>query len=83
MDADRFKFEQEIVQLSSIEDDLDILIENILENEIDADEITNALIGMQSLFKMRYQRMFNTFEALVHNGAIGEPRKKAKDTSYV
>jgi hypothetical protein len=82
MDADRFKFEQELVQLSSTEDDLDILIENVIEETRDADEISNALIGIQTLFKMRYQRMFNTFEALVHNGAIGDPRKKAKDTSY-
>lgn len=82
MDADRFKFEQEIIQLSSIEDDLDILIENVVEETLDVDEISNALIGMQILFKMRYQRVFNTFEALVHNGALGDPRKNLQDKEY-
>lgn len=79
MNADRFKFEQELGQLSNTEDDIDLLIEHVLEDDADPDEIANTLMGIQRLFSLRLQRVFNTFEALVHNGDIKAPNYANED----
>lgn len=77
--ADRFQFEQELMQLDQTGDDIDLVVENILERDIDADDIANALIGVAALFRMRFQKVFDTFEALVHSGDIKAPNP---DTDY-
>lgn len=70
MDADRFKLEQELMELSHVEEDLDIVIDNVLEENLDIDEIANTLVGIRSLCKMRFERAFNTFENLIKNGKL-------------
>jgi hypothetical protein len=36
----------------------------------DQDRMMNVLLGMQELYKIRFQRLFDTFEHLVHEGKI-------------
>lgn len=81
MGADRFKFEEQLLQLSVVEDDIGTLIDS-LENELDVDTIANVLIGIQSLFSLRFSRMFCTFEELVRNGEIKSPPAKAATEDF-
>lgn len=59
---DRFELEQQISNLLSICDDLDLVSENILENDLSQDEIANALIGISSLLKMKHDKLFDVFK---------------------
>jgi hypothetical protein len=50
-------------------DDLDMIYSTEALYE-DQDRMMNTLLGLQELYKIRFQRMFDTFEHLVHEGKI-------------
>jgi len=65
-ESNRFELEQDILNAWKITDDISMLYENILEDEhIDKDTIANALLGLQTIYSMRFERMWNTFEDMV------------------
>ncbi len=67
-ESNRFELEQDILNAWKITDDISMLYENILEDEhIDKDTIANALLGLQTIYSMRFERMWNTFEDMVSN----------------
>lgn len=85
--ADRFDLEQQLMNLSTTLDDLDLIAENVIEGGVDgegycADSLSNALIGLRELFELRFQKAWNTFEALVHEGQFKTPKSK-HDKEYV
>ena len=65
----RFTLEDQIMECWGVVDDLDMVYstESLYE---DQDRMMNVLLGMQELYKIRFQRMFNTFEHLIHEGKI-------------
>jgi hypothetical protein len=67
-ESNRFELEQDILNAWKITDDISMLYENVMENEsLDKDTIANALIGIQTIYSMRFERMWNTFEDMVSN----------------
>lgn len=71
----RFDLETALAALSTVEDDLELVIENVLESETAdgvtlVDDVSNMLIGVQALFKLRYEKVSRIFEALIHEGRI-------------
>ena len=54
--------EQEIMKAWHVVDDIDLLYENVMETNTSRDEIANALLGLESIYNMRFQKLFNTFE---------------------
>jgi hypothetical protein len=70
MSKDRFDLEQEILQCWALVDDLKVLNEAILESDLDEDRITNVLIGVASLYDMKFQKLFDTFEHLIKTKQI-------------
>ena len=71
----RFDLEQEIMDCWGVTDDINVLAENVMEKSPDADTIANVLIGMQSLYQMKFERLFDTFEQCIKN-------KELKDSLY-
>lgn len=62
-ESNRFELEQDILNAWKITDDIDMLYENVMEDEhIDKDTIANALLGLQTIYGMRFERLWNTFE---------------------
>jgi hypothetical protein len=62
--ADRFQLETDITNIYNTADDLDLLVERILEkDDIDIDEIVNALIGVAVMTRIRVDKTFDTFKA--------------------
>ena len=65
----RFTLEDQIMECWGVVDDLDM----VYSTEAlygDQDRMMNVLLGMQELYKIRFQRLFNTFEHLIHEGKI-------------
>jgi len=54
--------EQEIMKAWHVVDDIDLLYENVMETDMSTDDITNVLLGLESIYNMRFQKVFNTFE---------------------
>ena len=68
--SDRFDLEQNILDCWKITDDIDLLFRNVMEEELDKDKIANALLGLQTIYSMRFEQLWQTFENLVRNKEI-------------
>ena len=68
--TDRFDLEQEIMKCWNVTDDIDLLYENVLEKEMSTDDIANVLLGMKTLYQMKFEKCFETFEDLIKNREI-------------
>ena len=62
--ADRFDFEQQIMKCWNITDDLGELSEGILDQNLDTDQITNALNGLQQMYGLKFDKLWNYFETV-------------------
>lgn len=58
--------EQEILAAWNVVEDIKTVYENVLNNEsMTKDDIANVLLGLSILYGMKFQKAFDTFEALV------------------
>ena len=69
---DRFELEQNIMKCWNVTDDMYLLYENVMDRapEMTTDEIANALLGMHQLYEMKFNKLWNIFETLVHEKKI-------------
>jgi len=69
---DRFDLEEAISEVFTTNEELEVLLYRIGDSPVvpSEDEIMNILIGIIELNKVRYEKLWNTFEALVSNGVI-------------
>ena len=60
---DRFDLEQEIMNCWNVVEDLKMIYaaEHLYDDE---DAMMNALLGLGSLYELKFQKLWNTFEAL-------------------
>ena len=65
----RFTLEDQLMECCGVVDDIDMVYSTEALYQ-DQDRMMNVLLGMQELYKIRFQRLFNTFEHLVHEGKI-------------
>ena len=68
---DRFDFEQQIQKCWVITDDLADVAEGILENNLDKDQIVNALTGIGQLYELKFNKLWELFES-VHMKLVRE-----------
>lgn len=61
----RFDLEQEIMNCWRVTDDVNILFENVMEKDLTTDQIANTLLGIEELYKMKFEKLFSTFEELI------------------
>ena len=68
--TDRFDLEQDIMKCWNITEDIDLLYRNVMDKDLSTDDIANALLGMKTLYEMKFNEMFDHFEKLVHEKKI-------------
>jgi hypothetical protein len=66
----RFDLEQEILHCWNVVDDVNLINEAILERDLTKDEIANLLTGIHSLYQLKFQTLFETFEDCCKNKTI-------------
>lgn len=74
--VDRFDLEQCIMNCWQVTDDIDILTEHVLERDLDVDTISNALIGMKTIYQMKFEKCFEVFEQCIRNDAFSKDRER-------
>ena len=62
MPNDRFDFEQQIQKCWLITDDIADIAEGVLERDLDKDQIVNALNGIQQLYELKFNKLWDLFE---------------------
>ena len=68
--TDRFDLEQNIMKCWNITDDIDMVYKNVMESDMTNDDIANALLGLKTLYNMKFEELFSNFETLVREGKI-------------
>lgn len=64
--TDRFDLEQDIMKCWNVTEDIDLLYHNVMEKDLTTDDIANALLGMKTLYDMKFEEMFDNFTTLIH-----------------
>ena len=72
---DRFDFEESLVELGNICEDIDTILYKYMDSPDPGseDEIANMLIGIKALHLSRYEKMWALFEELVRDKTISGP----------
>ena len=70
--TDRFDLEEAISDIFTSNEELETLLYRIGDSPVtpSEDEVMNILIGIIALNKVRYEKLWNTFESLVSEGVI-------------
>ena len=68
----RFDLEEAISEVFTANEELETLLYRVGDSPVapSEDEILNILIGIIALNKVRYEKLWNTFETLLANGTI-------------
>jgi hypothetical protein len=67
---DRFDFEQDIMRVWNITDELDTITKGVIEYDWSKDQIANALIGLKQIYEVKFSELFNEFERGVRERKI-------------
>lgn len=69
---DRFDLEQSIMSCWNITSDIDILRKQILDTEdgMTENDIDNYLLGMKTIYDVKFNQLFDLFERLIREGKI-------------
>jgi hypothetical protein len=69
--TDRFDFEQQILKCWNITEEIQLLNEQVLENdELTKDQISNYLLGLHTIYEMKFDKLFTQFENMVKERKI-------------
>jgi hypothetical protein len=79
---DRFDFEQQIMSCWNVTTDLKDLNEGVLESNLSKDQISNTLMGIEQLYELRFNKLFQQFETLVREHAQSLDRDYIGETLY-
>lgn len=78
---DRFDLETDIMNCWSIVDDLKELSRSMLDRrKMTDDEVSNYLLGLETIYQVKFERLFETFEKLVQQNEFHDrPSDKVKN----
>jgi hypothetical protein len=72
---DRFDLETDIMTCWNVVEDIKELHRSMLDRrEMSQDEISNYLLGLETIYQVKFERLFETFEQMVHNRKFDESR---------
>ena len=70
MEVDRFSLEQQILGVWGITDDIEYIASGIANGSVSKEDVAVILSGLQKLYSLKFDQLFNTFEILVENKKI-------------
>ena len=72
MKFDRFDFEQQLLDCWNITKDIKIVYEGICDSSppMTEDQIVNALTGLETLYELKFNKLWSMFEDGVHQRSI-------------
>lgn len=70
MIKDRFDLEQGIMNCWNIVEDIKLISQMNDIRDLSEDELMNALLGLETLYQMKFEILFNGFERMIKDGQI-------------
>lgn len=68
--TDRFDLEQQIMTCWNICEDIKAIYKMTDMRQLSEDELLNAMIGLETIYQMKFEILFDMFEKMVQNGQI-------------
>jgi len=69
--SDRFDLEQQIMKCWNITEEVQLLNEQVLENDtLTKDQISNYLLGLHTIYDMKFEKLFEQFSQMVQEKKI-------------
>lgn len=69
----RFDLEQDIMNCWSVVDDIKELNRCMLDRrKMTDDEVSNYLLGLETIYQVKFERLFETFEMLISKNAFND-----------
>lgn len=68
---DRFDLEQQITDCWSVVDEIKTFTRWVFDSQKEPsdDEQMNYLIGLETIYRVKFEKLFNTYETMVHNSS--------------
>lgn len=63
--SNRFDLEEQILDCWNVTKDLNTLAEGVIEQNLSQDDISNALIGLKTMYELKHDKLWKTFELLI------------------
>jgi hypothetical protein len=77
---DRFDLESDIMNCWSIVEDIKELNRCMLDRrKMSEDEISNYLLGLETIYQVKFERLFETFEMLIRQNAFNDRKVETYD----
>ena len=70
MAFDRFDMEQQIMSCWGITDEIGAVVEGVTTSELSPEDAVTVLMGLKTLYNLKFDKLFREFEAGVHEGKI-------------
>lgn len=75
----RFDLEQDIMNCWSVVEDIKELSRCKMDRrKMTEDEVNNYLLGLETIYQVKFERLFETFEMLIRQDAFHERREASK-----
>lgn len=68
--TDRFDFEQQIMRCWNVTEDIQEVLDANDRETLTQDELMNALIGLKTIYNMKFENLFAQFENMVKEKKI-------------
>ena len=66
--ANRFDFEQQIMDCWNVVEDVKTVFETVMNTDADTDTVANALLGISTLYNLKFDKLFGMFEQEIKKG---------------
>jgi hypothetical protein len=61
--------ESKIMDCWNIIDDMKVLTEGVLEKDLSKDQISNVLIGLETLYQLKFEKLFDEYSKMIRENA--------------
>lgn len=69
----RFDLEQAIMACHNTSDDLELIAEGVMEEGLDRDKVTNTILGLMEIHRLRVDKAFAILEEMLSTGQFNTP----------
>lgn len=78
MKFNRFDFEQQLLECWGVTKDIKTVYEGVCDSSppMTEDQITNALIGLEALYELKFEKLWHMFENSVHQRSIDSTKEE-------